>query len=397
MSQPPRNLVILGSTGSIGRSALRVVQALPERFRVLGLAVHRQGEEALRQAQEFHAPFLAVADPASARRAAAAAPGDVQVLAGAEGLLELVAQPGVDLVLAAIVGMAGLPPVLRALELGVDVALATKETLVVAGAQVMAARRRSGARLLPVDSEHSAIFQCLEGRPADHVRKLILTASGGPFAGRPDLDWNTVTVDAALRHPRWNMGRKVTVDSATMMNKGLEIMEARWLFDVDLDRIEVMLHPESIVHSMVELTDGSLLAQLSASDMRFAIQYALTWPQRLDGQLPPLDLARLGALHFSLPDAQRFPCLALTRAAARAGGTMPAVLNAANEVAVEAFLAGRLPFAGIWRVVEETMAVHQIQADPELADIMEADRWARIAARERVGHGTPAGMSDGGK
>ncbi len=385
MSQSPRNLVILGSTGSIGRSALRVVQALPERFRVLGLAVHRQGEEALRQAHEFHAPFVAVADSSAARRAAAAARGGVRVLAGAEGLLELVAQPGTDLVLAAIVGMAGLPPVLRALELGVDVALATKETLVVAGAQVMAARRRSGARLLPVDSEHSAIFQCLEGRPADHVRKLILTASGGPFAGRP-VDWNTVTVDAALRHPRWNMGRKVTVDSATMMNKGLEIIEARWLFDVGLDRIEVMLHPESIVHSMVELTDGSLLAQLSVSDMRFAIQYALTWPHRVDGQLPPLDLARLGALHFSLPDAQRFPCLALARAAARAGGTLPAVLNAANEVAVEAFLANRLPFAGIWRVVEETMAAHPSRSNPELADIMEADRWARAAARERVGH-----------
>lgn len=384
MSQAPRNLVILGSTGSIGRSALRVVQALPGRFRVLGLAVNRQDGEVLQQAREFQAPCVAVADPAAARRAAAAAPAGVRVLAGPEGLLELVAQPGVDLVLAAIVGMAGLPPVLRALELGVDVALATKETLVVAGAQVMAARLKSGARLLPVDSEHSAIFQCLEGRPANHVRKLILTASGGPFAAQPELDLNTVTVAAALRHPRWKMGRKVTVDSATMMNKGLEVIEARWLFDMDLERIEVMLHPESIVHSMVELTDGSLLAQLSVSDMRFAIQYALTWPQRLDGQLPPLDLARLGALHFSLPDMQRFPCLALARAAARAGGTMPAVLNAANEVAVEEFLADRLSFAGIWRVVEQTMAAHQMQNNPDLAAIMHADNWARRAAREKA-------------
>ncbi len=384
MSQTPRNLVILGSTGSIGRSALRVVQALPGRFRVLGLAVNRQGDEVLQQAREFQVPCVAVAEPAAARRAMAAAPAGVRVLAGPEGLLELVAQPGVDLVLAAIVGMAGLPPVLRALELGVDVALATKETLVVAGAQVMAARRKSGARLLPVDSEHSAIFQCLEGRPADHVRKLILTASGGPFAAQPELDLNTVTVAAALRHPRWKMGRKVTVDSATMMNKGLEVIEARWLFDMDLERIEVMLHPESIVHSMVELTDGSLLAQLSVSDMRFAIQYALTWPQRLDGQLPPLDLARLGALHFSLPDMERFPCLALARAAAGAGGTMPAVLNAANEVAVEEFLADRLSFAGIWRVVEQTMAAHQMQNNPDLAAIMHADNWARRAAREKA-------------
>lgn len=380
MSLTPKNIVILGSTGSIGESALRVVAALPDRFRIVGLAAQTKVERLLEQARLFSVARVAVGDRAAARRATQLAPAGLTVLAGPEGLEELAAQDDADIVLVAVVGMAGLSPVLAALRQGTCVALATKEVLVAAGQKVIAASRASGARILPVDSEHSAIFQCLDGQGADRVRRLMLTASGGPFAHNPRLDLEKVTVAEALKHPRWNMGRKVTVDSATMMNKGLEIIEAHWLFGVPFDRIEVVIHPESIVHSMVEFQDGNVLAQLSVSDMRFAIQLALTWPERLDGGLPALDLARLGTLHFSAPDDARFPCLGLARAAARVGGTMPVILNAANEVAVQEFLNGQLPFPGIWRTVEQVLARHTALADPDLPDILEADRWARAEA-----------------
>jgi len=372
-----KNLVILGSTGSIGESALRVVAAFPDRFRIIGLTAQCRMERLLEQARLFSVERVAVADPESARRARQLAPAGLTVLSGPEGLEELAAQESADIVLVAVVGMAGLSPVLAALHRGTDVALATKEVLVAAGQKVMAASRAAGARILPVDSEHSAIFQCLNGQSADCVRRLILTASGGPFAHNPHLDLEKVTVVEALKHPRWNMGRKVTVDSATMMNKGLEIIEAHWLFGVPLERIEVVVHPESIVHSMIEFQDRNVLAQLSVSDMRFAIQLALTWPERLDGGLPALDLARLGTLHFAAPDEARFPCLALARAAARAGGTMPAILNAANEVAVHEFLNNKLSFPGIWRTVEQVLGRHTAQADPDLPDILAADQWAR--------------------
>lgn len=375
-----RNLLILGSTGSIGQNTLRVARSLPEHFKISGLAAYAQDTAILQQAQEFKVPRIALAEPAAAQRAKAGAPPELEVLEGSQGLLQLIEKSEADLVLLAVVGMAGLPLVLRALELGMDVALATKEALVVAGRQVMEAAKKAKARILPVDSEHSAIFQCLEGRSATHLRKLILTASGGPFYNQLEQDLNNVTVADALNHPRWSMGRKISVDSATMMNKGLEIMEARWLFDVELEQIEVMLHPESVIHSMVEFQDGSLMAQLSPTDMRYAIQYALTWPQRLNTQLPPLDLAEIGTLHFSRPDTKRFPCLTLARDAAQAGGTMPTVLNAANEVAVEAFLAKRLPFAGIWRVVEQTMLKHQTLSCPSLEEILMIDNWARQTA-----------------
>ncbi|MFH1476227.1 MAG: 1-deoxy-D-xylulose-5-phosphate reductoisomerase [Verrucomicrobiota bacterium] len=380
MSSSPKNIVILGSTGSIGESALRVAAALPDRFRVIGLASQKNVTRLLEQARLFAVERVAVADQEAARRAAQSAPAGLTVLAGPQGLEELAALPAADSVLVAVVGMAGLPPVLAALRQGTDVALATKEVLVAAGQKVMAASRASGARILPVDSEHSAIFQCLDGHGADRVRRLMLTASGGPFAHNPRLDLEKVTVAEALKHPRWNMGRKVTVDSATMMNKGLEIIEAHWLFGVPFDRIEVVIHPESIVHSMVEFQDGNVLAQLSVSDMRFAIQLAFTWPERLDGGLPVLDLAQLGTLHFSAPDAARFPCLSLARAAARVGGTMPVILNAANEVAVQEFLNGKLTFPGIWRTVEQVLGRHTALADPELPDILAADRWARAEA-----------------
>ncbi len=380
---PPQKIVILGSTGSIGQSTLRVCAALPEQFEVVGLAAMSRIEPLIDQARLHGVKTIAVADVQSARIAADRAP-DLTVWSGAEGIERMAAGEGVDTVLCALVGMAGLRPVLAALERGTDVALATKEVLVAAGGRVTALARRTGAHILPVDSEHSAIFQCLQGQSVGRVKRLVLTASGGPFAARADIDFEKVTVAEALNHPRWNMGKKVTVDSATLMNKGLEIMEAHWLFDVPLDRIDVVIHPESIVHSMVEFIDGSVLAQMSPPDMRYAIQYALTWPGRFDGGLPPLDLVKVSPLHFKSPDPSRFPGLSLARSAAATGGTMPAVLNAANEEAVSLFLEGRIPFAGIWRTVEVVMARHHSIRDPELEAILDADRWARTAARETV-------------
>lgn len=379
-----KNIVILGSTGSIGESALKVVAAFPDRFRIIGLAAQKKVERLLEQAKSFAVEQVAVADAEAAERARGLGSSGLKILQGPAGLEQLAALEEADIVLVAIVGLAGLGPVLAALRQGTCVALATKEVLVAAGGKVMAESRKCGARLLPVDSEHSAIFQCLAGQEPSVVRRLILTASGGPFAHNPRINLDKVTVAEAVKHPRWNMGRKVSVDSATMMNKGLEIIEAHWLFDMPLDQIEVLLHPESIVHSLIEFRDGNILAQLSVSDMRFAIQLALTWPERLDGALPTLDLARLGALHFAAPDEKRFPCLALARAAARAGGTAPVILNAANEVAVQEFLNGALSFSGIWHTVEHVLARHTVLADPSLPDILAADRWAREEAQRLI-------------
>lgn len=374
-----KNIVILGSTGSIGENALKVIAALPGRFRIVGLGAARNARRIREQAEQFGVGVAALANPAAAAHLRETTPG-LRVLGGREAMTELARLPGADIVLCAMVGVSGLAPVLAALEQGADVALATKEVLVVAGDLVTAAARRHKARIIPVDSEHSAIFQCLQGHDIAGVRRLILTASGGPFAEHTAVDFETVSVAEVLRHPRWNMGRKVTVDSATLMNKGLEIMEARWLFDVPAERIDVVIHPESIVHSMVEFIDGNVLAQMSLPDMRFAIQYALTWPERVDGKLPPLDLVSLSTLHFAAPDTKRFPGLTLARAAVRAGGTMPAVLNAANEVAVNCFLEGTIRFADVWRTVEQVMASQANCADPGLAEIIEADRAARVAA-----------------
>jgi len=379
-----KRVVILGSSGSVGESALRVIEALRPRFAVEGLAVRENYRRALEQAACFGARYVAVVDGDAARACAAAAPPGVRVLAGEEGLLEVASLPGADVVLCAVVGMAGLKPVLAAAREGATIALATKEILVGAGHIVTKTCAARGARLLPVDSEHSAIFQCLDGKPPESVGRILLTASGGPFGDQAGLDLERVSVEEVLAHPRWRMGRKVTVDSATMMNKGLEIMEARWLFGVPVARIEVVIHPESIVHSLVEFRDRSALAQLSVPDMRFAIQYALTYPERVSGNLPALDLAKAGALHFREPDPRRFPCLALARSAAEAGGTMPAVLNAANEVAVQRFLEGSLSFPGIWRTVEALMREHTPVRDPTIEDVMEADRWARRRTEERI-------------
>jgi 1-deoxy-D-xylulose-5-phosphate reductoisomerase len=393
-----RNVVILGSSGSIGERALRVIEALPSRLRVVGLAVNRDSRKVLEQAARFGVRDIAVGDPAQARQCAAEAPAGVRVRGGPRGVEELAGLEGADVVLCAVVGVAGLRPVMAAVTRGTDVALATKEVLVAAGALVTRACSAHGARLLPVDSEHSAVLQCLEGAgrtrqeapaapgsgntPFGAVKRLLLTASGGPFARQHDVDLDTVTVDEALNHPTWDMGRKVTVDSATLMNKGLEIMEAHWLFGLPVDRIDVVIHPESIVHSLVELIDGSMLAQLGLPDMRYAIQYALTYPDRVDGGLPALDLAAGKALHFFDPELERFPCLSLARTSARAGGTMPAVLNAANEVAVHKFLSRQIAFSGIWRLVEAVMDKHSVIPEPTLEEVIQTDAWARRTAEE---------------
>lgn len=386
-----KRVVILGSTGSIGRNALRVVEALPGQLQITGLAVAANYKPMLEQAARFRVKNVAVADPAAAELCARQAPAGIRVFRGTEGLCELAALDGCDMVLCAVVGIAGLRPVLAALRNGTHVALATKEVLVTAGKIVTATARRHNARLLPVDSEHSAIFQCMEAQSTkrkaaapgrDDVKRIWLTASGGPFATRPEIDLRKVTIREVLNHPRWNMGRKVTVDSATLMNKGLEIMEAHWLFNTPLDRISVLIHPESIVHSLVEFADGGMLAQLSPPDMRFPIQYAFTWPKRLDGGLPELKLAKISNLHFREPEEKRFPCLRLAREAAATGGTMPVVLNAANEVAVQKFLGEQIAFPGIWRLVERVMNRHDVARNPSLDEILAADAWARSVAGE---------------
>jgi 1-deoxy-D-xylulose-5-phosphate reductoisomerase len=410
-----KRIVILGSTGSIGENALRIVEALPGRFEVAGLVAHTNAPRIVEQAVRHNVKDIALADPGAAAEAVRLAAGTgVAVHSGMDAVCGLAAMKGVDLVVCAMVGMAALRPVLSAVAAGHDVALATKEVLVSAGELVMRERERRGVRLLPVDSEHSALFQCLQdtrltpwcvregsaprprgagtgGSPCGTaieptVSRLVLTASGGPFAGRDGVDFASVTVNDALNHPRWKMGSKVTIDSATMMNKGLEILEARWLFDVPTSKIDVLLHPESIVHSLVEFRDATVVSQLGVPDMRLAIQYAMTWPERVgNGTLPRLDLAQLGRLTFRNPDEGRFPCLRLAREAAAGGGTLPAVMNAADEVAVGAFLEGRIPFPGIWGTVERVMAAHTVCACTDLETVNEADAWARRAAKEEIG------------
>ena len=387
-----RRVVILGATGSIGQSARKVARDLPERMEVVGMSAHSQAE-ALREAgREFPNAKLAVSS------------GD----GGEERLVELATMPEADMVLIAIVGTGGLRPALAAIEAGKDIAVASKEILVMAGKAVMEAARRKGVRVLPVDSEHNAIFQCLEGKRGNEdrtsnielgtskykatdaasdssmfdVRRLILTASGGPFRTLPADQLAHVTLEQALKHPTWEMGRKITIDSATLFNKGLEMIEARWLFDVEMSRVEVIVHPQSIVHSMVEFIDGSVLAQLSTTDMCFPIQYAVTWPDRVPNTLKPLDFAALAKLEFEAPRTADFPALDLARHAGEVGGTLPAVLNAANEIAVAAFIEKRCSFPAIWQTVECTMRDHAPVAHPDLAAILAADQWARRRAVE---------------
>jgi 1-deoxy-D-xylulose-5-phosphate reductoisomerase len=379
-----KNLAILGSTGSIGRSALAVVDAHPSRLRLVALAA---GDNALLLAEQCrrYRPALAALATTNAVERFRAACGDAlpaRVEAGADGLIAVATHPDVDIVLCASSGTAGLEAVLAAIEAGKTIALANKEVLVMAGELVMAAARRKQVAVLPVDSEHNAIHQCLHGRDPRELRRVILTASGGPFRQLTSDELEHVTPEAALRHPTWQMGRKITIDSATLMNKGLEVIEARWLFDVDAAQISVVIHPQSIVHSMVELNDGSVIAQLGVTDMRLPIQYACSYPERWEATLPSLDLTRAGRLEFHAPDIGRFPCLPLAYRALCEGGTLPVVLNAANEVAVECFLDGRLAFPAIPRLIEMTMNAHAVQRVSTLDVVRAVDDWARRQARD---------------
>ncbi len=380
MTAPKKRVLLLGSTGSIGTSALKVARALPDRMEIVGLAAHSSVDAALAQVAETGVKHLALFKDQAAAQARAALPSTVEIYSGAQGLIDLVNAVDADLILVAIVGTAGLAPALAAIERGMDLAVASKEILVMAGEAVTTAAKAKGVRILPVDSEHNAIFQCLESHHGNPVRRLLLTASGGPFRTLPADQLAHVTVSQALKHPTWDMGRKISIDSATLFNKGLEMIEAKWLFDVPMSKIEVVVHPQSIVHSMVEFEDHSILAQLSHSDMCFPIQYAVTYPDRVPNDLAPLDFASLASLTFEAPRTTDFPALDLARHAGDTGGTLPAVLNAANEVAVAAFLEGRTSFPQIWHTVERVMTTHTVIPHPTLEDLIAADAWARQTA-----------------
>ena len=380
-----KRVILLGSSGSIGESTCKVARALPEKMKIVGLAVAKSTDRLLEQAQEFGVRALAVSDAQAAENVKNRLPSGAKFYSGPDGLTRMVEETQADMVLVAIVGTAGLAPALAALQSGKDLAVASKEILVLAGSAVMAEAKKKGKQILPVDSEHNAIFQCLHGANGKEVRKVILTASGGPFRQSSSQEMEKVTVAQALKHPTWSMGKKITIDSATMFNKGLEMIEAHWLFGLPMSRVDVVVHPQSIVHSMVEFIDGSVLAQLSVTDMCFPIQYAVTYPERMPSGLPPLDLAKLGSLSFEAPDEKRFPALRLAREAGEAGGTLPGVFNAANEVAVEAFLEGRISFPRIWGMVESVMQEHRTEKNPNLESIVAADQWARVQAKAQLG------------
>ncbi len=377
-----KNVVILGSTGSIGENALKVASHLGAEVNVIGVAAHTRIKRLAVQAADFDCTWAYTADTGAVSRLKQLCPDSCRAVTGPATLCELVAAPEVDIVLCAIVGTAGLKPVLSAIRAGKQIALASKEVLVMAGELVMAEVKRCGIPMLPVDSEHCAIFQCLQGQNKADVSRLILTASGGPFRTTPAEELNKVTVQQALAHPTWNMGSKITIDSATLMNKGLELIEARWLFDMPAEKIEPVIHPQSIIHSMVEFVDGCIMAQMGNPDMCLPIQYSFTYPERRPGIIEPMNFQQLVSLDFSPPDHDRFPALVLARQALAAGGTMTAVYNAANEVAVERFCKNDLTFPGIWRQVDKTMSKHTVIKQPSLEDIFAADTWARNVASE---------------
>jgi 1-deoxy-D-xylulose-5-phosphate reductoisomerase len=401
-----KRVVILGATGSIGESALKVARDIPERMQIVGVAANSNAEKLAAAANETRAPAVCLVDETKIDALKRALEYKPRIFSGEVGLREIAALTDADMVLVAIVGTGGLRPALAAIEAGKDLAVASKEILVMAGEIVMQKARDNRVHVLPVDSEHNAIFQCLEGKlstlntqrstsntesstldvgrwtlDVSDVRRIILTASGGPFRETPRKDFDSITPEQALKHPTWNMGLKITIDSATLFNKGLEMIEAHWLFGVKMKRVEVIIHPQSIVHSMVEFTDGSTLAQLSYSDMCFPIQYAVTWPDRVPNTLPPLDFSKLSKLEFFTPRYEDFPALNLARRAGETGGTLPGVMNAANEIAVAAFLDRQVRFQQIWQVVEEVMDRHTAIAHPDLDAILEADQWARNEAQ----------------
>jgi len=387
-----KRVVLLGATGSIGESTLKVARDIPERMEIVGLAANSNVKKLAALANAVRPEAVCLVNESKLAELRTTLDYQPQIFSGAAGLSEIASLAESDMTLVAIVGTGGLRPALAAIEAGKDLAIASKEILVMAGEIVMRAAKEKRVKVLPVDSEHNAIFQCLyrgvgilpgSQKPQagslyhEQVRRIILTASGGPFRNTPAKDFESITPEQALKHPTWNMGPKITIDSATLFNKGLEMIEAHWLFGVEMERVEIVIHPQSIVHSMVEFTDGSVLAQLSQSDMCFPIQYAVTWPDRVLNSLPPLDFGKLGKLEFAAPRLSDFPALGLARRAGVTGGTLPAVMNAANEVAVAAFLARQIAFPRIWELVEEVMNCHDCVAHPELDAILKADLWAR--------------------
>jgi 1-deoxy-D-xylulose-5-phosphate reductoisomerase len=380
-----KNVVLLGSTGSIGTSTIKVAEDLPDKIRLFGLAAGNNVELLAAQTCKHQPKWISIFDPAKVKQLESCVDPKTKIYSGNEGLLKLATMPEADIVLIAIVGTAGLQPALAAIRAGKDIAVASKEILVMAGEIVMNEARKHGVRVLAVDSEHSAIFQCLDDKPASSVRSLWLTASGGPFRDItiwPKEKFSEITVERALKHPSWVMGRKITIDSATLFNKGLEMIEARWLFDIEMARVKVVVHPQSIVHSMVEFIDGSLLAQLSTPDMCLPIQYALTYPERIGSERVQTNFAKIGTLTFEEPDMERFPAINLARRAGEIGGTLPAVLNAANEVAVDSFVNRKINFPQISELVARVIENHHVIEQPTLEQILEADAWARREATD---------------
>ncbi len=379
-----KNLVVLGSTGSIGTQTLDVVRANPDRFHISVLVAKRSDELLEKQIKEFQPELAVLSDEAAAKRLKERFAGKTRIEGGRQAVIDAAVYPEADIIVTSLMGFAGLEPTMAALEAGKDIALANKETLVVAGELVMAKAKEKGCAILPVDSEHCALFQCLQGQDRAALEKLIITASGGPFRGKKADQLQNVTIKDVLAHPTWNMGQKITVDSASLINKGLEVIEARWLYDVDFDRIQVVVHPQSIIHSMVQYQDGTVMAQLGCTDMRLPIQYALTYPERVVSSFPRVDFYELAKLTFEKPDMDTFRGLKLAFEAGRTGGTMPCIMNAANEVAVEAFLRGESGFLRIYELIEAAMNAGEVVYKPSLEQLLEADRWARAFTRENL-------------
>ena len=381
-----KKITILGSTGSIGLSALDVIEKNQQRFQVVALAAGKNISLLKRQIEKFQPKLVAVSSKESAHklRKALTAKTKVKIFYDEEGLKEIASFPSADIVVSAISGSAGLIPTLAAIEAGKDIALANKETMVMAGEIVTKRAKKKGVKIIPVDSEHSAIFQCLEGRKRENLRRIILTASGGPFLNFTRNELKKVNLSQALQHPNWKMGKKITVDSASLMNKGLEVIEAKWLFNLDISDIDVLIHPQSIVHSLVEFIDGAFLAQMGIPDMKMPIAYALTYPERIMNDLPSLDLVKTGKLEFRKPDIKKFPCLGLAYAAGLCGGTAPVVLNAANEVAVSAFIEEKIRFIDLPKIIEKILVLHNSINNPSLDDILQADLWARRETKKII-------------
>lgn len=380
-----KNLVVLGSTGSIGTQTLDVVRANPDLFHISVLVANRSDELLEKQIEEFQPELAVLSDESAAMRLKSRYKGKTPIEGGRQAVIDAAVFPSADVIVTSLMGFAGLEPTMAALEAGKDIALANKETLVVAGELVMAKAKEKGCAILPVDSEHCALFQCLQGQDRNALEKLIITASGGPFKGKKAHELTDVTISDVLAHPTWNMGQKITVDSASLINKGLEVIEAKWLYDVSYDQIDVVVHPQSIVHSMVQFRDGTVMAQLGCTDMRLPIQYALTYPERVESKFPRVDFFKLGQLTFMEPDLETFKGLKLAFAAGRTGGTMPCIMNAANEVAVEAFLKGQSGFLKIYDLIERAMDAGNVVYNPTLEQLLEADQWAREFTRKNLG------------